>query len=186
MGLLPVVAIAVAKEKVAVVLPPVRGIIIPMEIGYLLTQERTPCLEVGETPILQEEADLENPSEGRRKDRSNSVPVVLFIMGEPGYAGERHRAILSGGWMEQDEQKKRNRPIPVVSQNVATKKNTLTGSTKRNRMVIKKSSKAKAKEVKIGKWSFGNIFRIILIVCVIVAVVLLIGSQTYSVKKSMK
>ena len=107
--------------------------------------------------------------------------------GEPGYAGQRHQAIMSGGWLGEDEQKKRNKPIPVsAGRGVASKQNTLTGTEKRSRIVINKKAKTNAKDIKVGKWQFGNIFRIVLIVCVIVAMVLLIGSQTYSVKKSMK
>ena len=128
-------------------------------------------------------------SRSRKREKKRKITFSsggANYTGEPGYAGERHQAILSGGWMEQDEQKKRSKPIPVQSRNVASKKNTITGSQKRSRFLINKKAKTKDKDVKVGKWSFGNIFRVILIICVIVSIVLLIASQSYSVKKSMK
>ena len=132
-------------------------------------------------------ADKKGKAGKRTKKRKISFSSGGSVYnGEPGYAGQRHRAIFSGGWMEQDEQKKRSRPIPVSSRNIASQKNKITGSEKRSRLIINKKSKTKNKDIKVGKWSFGNIFRVILIICVIVAMVLLIGSQTYSVKKSMK
>ena len=105
---------------------------------------------------------------------------------KPGGSGQRLRAIQSYGYMlaDQQEQKKRNTPIAIGGTGI--KKKNIGEKEKTNYLVIKGKSKTKDQDDKIEKWSFGNIFRIFLIICIIVAVVLIIGSQATQVKKSMK
>ena len=102
-----------------------------------------------------------------------------------GRSGRRFRAVQSYGFMSSDQKAQKKRTAPISVSGTISKKSQLRGNNKTSYLVQKKRKK-KDKEVKIGKWSFGNIFRIILIICVIVAVVFLIGSQFIQVKKSMK
>ncbi len=102
-----------------------------------------------------------------------------------GRSGRRFRAVQSYGFISEDQKEQKKRITPIAVNGPISKKSRLRGNNKTSFLVQKKRKK-KDKEVKIGKWSFGNTFRIILIICVIVAVVFLIGSQFTQVKKSMK
>ncbi len=106
---------------------------------------------------------------------------------QPGYSGQRFKAVASYGYMdeEREEKEKRNTPI-AFSSTGAKKKKPFNEKEKKSRFIIKKKQKKTSQDVKIGKWSFGNIFRVVLIILVIAVLVFLIASQTTTVKKSMK
>ena len=123
-----------------------------------------------------------------RKKNKKSIgfrEVHLSSKGQPGYAGKRFRAVSSQGYFEEEKERRvRKKPI-AASRAGGSKKNQLTGSNKKSQLMQNKIKK-KSKEIKDEKWSFGNMFRIILIICVIATLVLLIGGQVTQVKKSMK
>ncbi len=105
----------------------------------------------------------------------------------PGYSGRRSRAISSYGYMDGDQEEVGKRKSLIAENNVSSKKkNSFRQKEKTSRFIIKKKLKETSQDVKIGKWSFGNIFRVVLIILVIAVLVFLIASQTTQVKKSMK
>ena len=122
---------------------------------------------------------------GRKKKRIGFKDGLSAYEGQPGYAGQRHRAISSYGYMDIEEKRKKRIPVTVSTGGGVKKKNRL-GGDKKTRMIVQKNITTKTEDVKVSKWSFGNIFRVVLIICIIVAMVLLIASQTASVRKSMK
>ena len=111
---------------------------------------------------------------------------MSFSQGKPGYTGKRFRAIQSYGYMLTDEKQQKKRNTPIAIGDIGSKKKNIGGKEKTNYMKIQKKTKTEDQGPKIGKWSFGNIFRLFLIICIIVAVVLIIGSQATQVRKSMK
>ena len=125
---------------------------------------------------------------GRRGKKRMGLRDSGSVSSNPGYSGKRHPAIMSAGYIrsEREEQKERERLIAVAGNISSVKKSSAEGKEKRSELIRKKRKKDKKVDTRMNKWSFGNIFRIILIICVIVAIVLLIGSQSYSVKKAMK
>ncbi len=123
---------------------------------------------------------------GRKKKKLGFNEGLAAHGGQPGYAGRRHRAISSYGHMDEMEEKRKKRLPVTASAGGVTKKKDRLGGDKKTQRIIQKKPKAKAQDIKEDKWSFGNIFRVVLIICIIVVMALLIGSQTMSVKKSMK
>ena len=111
---------------------------------------------------------------------------MSFSQGKPGYTGKRFRAVKSYGYMLTDEKEQKKRNTPIAVGNTEIKKKNLGGKEKTNYMKIQKKTKTKDEGPKIGKWSFGNLFRLFLIICILVAVALIIGSQATQVRKSMK
>ena len=125
-------------------------------------------------------------SRSRRKKKAGFRDGLSISNSNPGGSGQRFRAISSYGYMssDKDEQKERSTPIPVYG--TGSKKQSSQGKEKRNILIQKKKLKDNKENIKIDKWSFGNIFRIIMIIVIIGVVVFLITSQTMQVKKSMK
>ncbi|MDE0119484.1 MAG: hypothetical protein OXM55_05700 [Bdellovibrionales bacterium] len=134
----------------------------------------------------------ENAGEGgstrakRKKRKMGFRENMSPTQGKPGYSGKRFRAVKSYGYMLTDEKEQKKRSAPIAVGSIGSKKKNTGGKEKTNYMKINKKLKTKDQGPKIGKWSFGNIFRLFLIICIIVAVVLIIGSQATQVKKSMK
>ena len=122
----------------------------------------------------------------RKKSKMGFRDNLSSSNSNPGGSGQRLRAIQSYGYMlaNQQEQKKRNTPIAIGGTGI--KKKNIGEKEKTNYLIVKKKLKTKNQDDKIEKWSFGKIFRIFLIICIIIAVVLVIGSQATQVKKSMK
>ncbi len=96
------------------------------------------------------------------------------------YRVRRVGGFHSSGFMEQEERKKAS-PIPVRLP--ATKKGFQASKKKQ---LLPLSQTKKHKEIKDKAWSFGSFIRILLIVCIILILVLIVGSQSFQVKKSMK
>ena len=121
----------------------------------------------------------------RRKKKKMGFRDGFTSNSNSGHPGKRFRAIGSYGTMEADQEERKRRNTPIFVSNSSAKKKT-DYKERKNRLIRKEKLKKTTNDIKIGKWSFGNIFRIILIICIIAAIVLLIGSQTMQVKKSMK
>ncbi len=132
-----------------------------------------------------DEDEEEGGGGGGRKKKRMGFRDDLISQGKPGYRGRRFKAVTSIGAFNQEQEENSLKQKPIAVAKGSVKKNRLTGSNKKS-YLVKKRLKKKTEEVKVGKWSFGNMFRIILIICVIATVVLLIGGQVTQVKKSMK
>ena len=86
----------------------------------------------------------------------------------------------SAGFMEQEAEEERERaPASFV-----TKKGPAGVSEKKQ--IIKVEAKKTKAPAPDEPWSFGSILRVLLIICFILVLVLIVGSQTFQVKKSMK
>ncbi len=126
----------------------------------------------------------------KRNSRSERKSKFKKFKNLSGYnseqSGIRFRAVHSNAWtVIEKEQEKREKPIALTKDKISKKE--ITPESKKRKMLINKKLKKKGrKDVGVGAWTFGSIFRVILIICIILAIVLLIGSQTLQVKKSMK
>lgn len=86
----------------------------------------------------------------------------------------------SAGFTQQETQEEsENAPTHFV-----TKKGPTGLSQKKQ--IIKVAAKKTKPPAKEEPWSFGSILRVLLIICFILILVLIVGSQTFQVKKSMK
>ena len=121
-----------------------------------------------------------------RKKKKMGFRNDSSIAGGGGSSGQRFKALHSYGRMDSEREEQRKRAIPLMAGGAGGKKNKSQGKEKKSRFVVEKKLKIKAKDIDVGGWSFGNIFRVILIICIISAIVLLVASQTRQVQKSMK
>ena len=70
-----------------------------------------------------------------------------------------------------EESRRKNRKI-AVSRAGVKKQSGPKGTAKRAGFIKKEGLKKKEQEIKIEKWSFGNMFRIFLIICIIATILL--------------
>ena len=123
-----------------------------------------------------------------RRKKSRRLTVKKNKPGFKGYESEnsnkRYEQIYSGGHLtEEEEQEQRSRAIAVAS---SAKKNGLTSNNKKSMRLVKKLKTKTQKGPEIGDWSFGNIFRFVLIIGILAIIAFLIVSQTNSVRKALK
>lgn len=104
----------------------------------------------------------------------------------PGHSGRRFRAVGSYGYMSTDKEEQERRNTPIALSGGGGKKQSPKEKEKRSHLVKKDKIKSTGDEGEIKPWSFGNIFRIVLIILIIVVVLFLIISQTSQVKKALK
>ena len=120
---------------------------------------------------------------GKKKKRPSLRKTAGFSGYNEGYEGYQTTAIHSSGFFsEEAEQRNKSKPIPVSE---ASKKGGYFDIQKKQLLKLEKRKK-KIKDTQIKKWSFGYLFRILLIICFIIALVLIIGSQVSQVQKSLK
>lgn len=86
----------------------------------------------------------------------------------------------SSGFIEEERSQSRL-PIPV---SFAAKTKNFQMDKKKQLMSI--NHKKDQKEIQDKPWSFGSFIRTLLIICIILVLVLIVGSQSFQVKKSMK
>ncbi len=123
-----------------------------------------------------------------RRKKNRRLTVKKNKPGFKGYESEnknkRYTQVYSGGFLtEKEEQEQRSRAIAVAS---LGKKNNLTSHKKKPMRLVKKLKTKTQKDLEIGDWSFGNIFRFVLIIGILCIIAFLIANQTNSVRKALK
>lgn len=122
---------------------------------------------------------------GRKKIRR--LKIKKNKAGFEGYKSKnnnkRYEQLYSSGYLtEEEEQEQRARKITITG---STKKNNLNSRKKPMRLVKKLKTKQQ-KGPEVGNWSFGNIFRFVMIIGIIAIIAFLIANQANSVRKSLK
>ena len=98
------------------------------------------------------------------------------------YGGQLTAIHSSGSFSEEKEQKAKSTPIPAST---AVKKDS-SSETKKNNLLKIEERKKEIKDTKIKEWNFGSLLRIFLIVCFLIALIFIVGSQISQVQKALK
>ena len=110
----------------------------------------------------------------------------VFTVKEANPSGTKFSAIESAGSYEDDEDDSHRRRNKRSFSSVDTsKKVTQFAAPKKSQLRVEGKKNEKMRETKMEPWSFGKIFRIMIIILVIIAVVFVVGSQLFGVKESM-
>lgn len=137
-------------------------------------------------PPSQNTEETGGRSSRRKKGKMGFRDGLSSTNNNPGSSGRRFRAIGSHAYMLADKADQERRNTLIALTNTGSKKQKSPEKEKRSLLIKKEKIKTKDQDAEIGKWSFGNIFRIVLIILIICVVVFLIISQTTQVRKSMK
>ena len=100
-------------------------------------------------------------------------------------SGRRYSQIFSGGHLtEKQEQEIRSQPISLPM--LVQKKQNMSHKNKKPMLISKNLRAKKQKGPEVGDWSFGYVFRLVLIIGILCIIAFLIFSQLQSVRKSLK
>ena len=124
----------------------------------------------------------------KRRKKTIKLKIKKKQSGFKGYQSEntekRYEQLYSTGYLtEEEEQEQRARKIAVAG---STKKNNLLSHKKKPMRLIKKLKTKNQKGPEVGNWSFGNIFRFVMIIGILAIIAFLIANQANSVRKSLK
>ena len=151
-------------------------------------------ISVNDSNMLDDDLNKKNNNAGetgrrlsrRKKKKMGFRDGLTASNSKPGHSGRRFRAVGSYGYMLSDQEEQERRNIPISLSGEGSKKQNPLQKEKRSHLIKKENLKSSGDEAKITPWSFGNVFRIVLIILIIGVVLFLIISQTTQVKKSMK
>ena len=128
----------------------------------------------------------EGGGEGASGDKGKKLRFKSYPKGFSGYddsyGGSLTAISSSGSFSEEKEQQAKSAPI---STSTGMRKNASFEVNKKSLLKVTKKKK-KSKDLKIEGWNFGSWLRILLIICFLVALILIIGSQTSQVRRSLK